>query len=236
MNRVIPTGGSCNRKHNSSIWPAYPSRQASSDSENEPPLVSCHHSEIFNWLTTVVKSAVKSGVVDRNSFAHVSVDSTVMEKNIAHPTDSAMLEKLRGKLVAFMQEHDLTIRQTYSRQGPRTAQKVGRYAHDKQFKRMRRQLRKLRIWVGRLQRELERQLEQLSAEAREKADELINLAKRLIEQIKNTKTKNKLYSLHNRELIFAVSNRTQDRASAYPRFCINLKWWIWNCLGHCCRN
>lgn len=40
-------------------------------------------------LTTVVESAVKSSVVDRNSVAHVSIDSTVMEwiaarKNIAH--------------------------------------------------------------------------------------------------------------------------------------------------------
>jgi IS5 family transposase len=112
------------------------------------------------WLlTTVVDSAVNSGVVDRSSFAHVSVDSTVMEKNIAYPTDSALLEKLRGKLVAFMQANNLSIRQTYSRQGPRTAQQIGRYAHAKQFKRMRRCLRQLRTWVGRLQRELERQLD-----------------------------------------------------------------------------
>jgi IS5 family transposase len=164
------------------------------------------------WLlTTVVDSAVNSGVVDRSSFAHVSVDSTVMEKNIAYPTDSALLEKLRGKLVAFMQANNLSIRQTYSRQGPRTAQQIGRYAHAKQFKRMRRCLRQLRTWVGRLQRELERQLDQLSAEAAEEAEELINLAKRLIEQTKNTKTKFKLYSLHEQEVDCISKGKARKR-------------------------
>lgn len=58
----------------------------------------------MEWLlTTVVESAADSGVVERSSFAHVSVDSTVMEKNITFPTDSALLDKLRAKLVAFMQ-------------------------------------------------------------------------------------------------------------------------------------
>lgn len=168
--------------------------------------------EGMEWLlTTVVNSAVNSGVIDRSSFAHVSVDSTVMEKNIAHPTDSALLEKLRGKLVAFMQEHELDIRQTYSRQGPRTAQQIGRYAHAKQFKRMRRCLRQLRTWVGRLQRELERQLDQLPEEAKHQADELINLSKRLIEQAKNTKTKNKLYSLHEQEVDCISKGKARKR-------------------------
>jgi len=61
---------------------------------------------------------------------------------------------------------------------------------------MRRCLRKLRTWVGRLQRELERQIDQLSSDAKSEAQELIVLAKRLIKQSKDPKTKNKLYSLH----------------------------------------
>ena len=170
--------------------------------------------EGLEWLlTTVVESAVDSGVVERSSFAHVSVDSTVMEKNIAHPTDSALLEKLRGKLVAFMQQHGLSLRQTYSRQGPRMAQQIGRYAHAKQFKRMRRCLRKLTTWVGRLQRELGRQLDQLPTKAKEKekAEELIQLAKRVIEQSKNPKTKNKLYSLHEQEVDCISKGKARKR-------------------------
>jgi IS5 family transposase len=153
--------------------------------------------EGLEWLlTTVVESATRSGVVERSSFAHLSADSTVMEKHIAHPTDSALLEKMRAKLVAFMREHGLSIRQSYARQGPRLAQQIGRHAHARQFKRMRRLLRKQRTWVGRLKRELERQRDALSPAAREQADELLILAQRLLDQVKDPHTKNKLYSLH----------------------------------------
>ena len=54
--------------------------------------------EGMEWLlTTVVESAVSSGVVKRQRFAHVCVDSTVMEKPIAFPTDGALLEKTQAK-------------------------------------------------------------------------------------------------------------------------------------------
>ncbi len=111
-------------------------------------------------LTAVLESAVKCGAVDAQNLAHVCVDSTVMEKNIGYPADSGLLEKLRKKMVAFIKkQEELTIRQSYSRTGPRLAQQVGRYAHAKQFKRMRKALKKQSNWVGRLQRELERQLD-----------------------------------------------------------------------------
>jgi IS5 family transposase len=103
---------------------------------------------------------------------------------------------MRDKLVAFMRAHELSIRQSYARQGPRLAQQIGRHAHARQFKRMRRLLRTQRTWVGRLKRELERQLDPLSPAARAQADELLRLAQRLLDQIRDPKTKNKLYSLH----------------------------------------
>lgn len=49
--------------------------------------------EGMEWLlTTVIESAVGTGIVERKNLAHLCVDSTVMEKNIAHPTDSALLD------------------------------------------------------------------------------------------------------------------------------------------------
>ena len=70
------------------------------------------------------------------------------------------------------------------------------FAHAKQFKRMRKALREERTWVGRSQRELQRQLDQIPQVMMEKARELINLANRLLEQTRNARMKNKLYSLH----------------------------------------
>ena len=47
---------------------------------------------------------------------------------------------------------------TYAREAPRLAQKMGRYAHAKQYKRRRGTLKQLSTRVGQVMRELERQL------------------------------------------------------------------------------
>ena len=113
----------------------------------------------MEWLlTSVLESALSGGALKRESLSHLSVDSTLMEKRIAHPTDSALLEKMRCKLVALLREHALGLRRSYSREGPRLAQQIGRFAHARQFKRMRRALNRQRTWVGRLMRELQRHL------------------------------------------------------------------------------
>lgn len=168
--------------------------------------------EGMEWLlTTVLDSALNSGALKRESLAHLSVDSTVMEKNIAHPTDSALLEKMRAKLVALMRANELGVRRSYSREGPRLAQRIGRLAHAKQFKRMRRSLKRQRTWVGRLVRELQRQIDQLTDAARSQARVLIAHAKRLLEQGKNPKAKNKLYSLHEPEVDCISKGKARKR-------------------------
>ena len=96
----------------------------------------------------VLNTALKLGVVEAKNLAHVCVDSTVMEKHIAYPTDSNLLLKVLQKMVQFMQDNQLNVRQTYAREAPRLAQKIGRYAHAKQFKRMRSALKKLSTRVG----------------------------------------------------------------------------------------
>ena len=59
---------------------------------------------------------------------------------------------------------------------------------------MKRALAKQRTWLGRLQRELERQLDCLSEDSLSQARLLIDQAKQLIAQSKDPK--NKLYALH----------------------------------------
>jgi len=103
---------------------------------------------------------------------------------------------MRCKLVDFMHGHDLPIRQSYARRGPRLAQQIGRHTHVRQFKRRRRLLRKQRTYVGRPQRELERPLESLASRDHNQGEEFITLARRLIDQGKNSQTKNALYSLY----------------------------------------
>ncbi len=63
-----------------------------------------------------------------------------MEKNIAHPTDSRLYEKARRQLVALAAEVGIELRQSYNRLAPRLAMQVGRNAHARQFRRMRKAL------------------------------------------------------------------------------------------------
>lgn len=153
--------------------------------------------EGLEWLlSSILDSAVNMQAVKNEHLAHVCVDSTVMEKAIAFPTDSALLLKLLGKMIAFMKEHRLSIRQSYARNAPRLAQKIGRYAHAKQYKRMRRSLKKLLTLTGRVQRELKRQLRTLNTGTQQHAQELVEQFEQLRRQITDPKCKNKLYALH----------------------------------------
>ncbi|CAD6560401.1 IS5 family transposase ISButh4 [Paraburkholderia kirstenboschensis] len=124
----------------------------------------------------------------------VIVDTTVMQKAIAHPTDSRLLERCREHLAKAAARHGPKLRQNYNREAPRLALQIGRYAHAKQFKRMRKALRTLRSRVGRVMRDVERQAAQVGDSGHEALLELIARTKRILSQ--KPKDKNKLYALH----------------------------------------
>lgn len=145
-------------------------------------------------LAETIEAAKRAGVIKGSSAKRVIVDTTVMEKAIAHPTDSQLLERCRQHLVKVAARHGLALRQNYNREAPRLAGQIGRYAHAKQFRRMKKSLRTLRSRVGRVMRDVERQLDQVSESARAALDELISRTKRILTQ--KPKDSNKLYALH----------------------------------------
>ena len=145
-------------------------------------------------LAQTIKAAKRAAVIKDASAKKVIVDTTVMEKAIAHPTDSMLLERSREHLVKAAQECGLTLRQNYNREAPRLAMQIGRYAHARQFKRMKSVLRTLRTRVGRVHRDVERQLDKVPEHARAKLKELLSRTKRILAQ--KPKDKNKLYALH----------------------------------------
>lgn len=145
-------------------------------------------------LKATIESAEKSQMVAQKDFKKVIVDSTVQEKNIRFPTDSALLEKARQQLIDLCKEHALVLRQNYNREAPGLAIKVSRYAHAKQFKRMKKALKMLRTRVGRVVRDIERNLAQHSECVAHAFQEKLSQAKQLLKQTQ--KSKNKLYSLH----------------------------------------
>ena len=142
-----------------------------------------------------IEAAKKGRVIKERSLERVIVDSTVMEKAVAFPTDSRLLERGRQHLVKLADLLGMKLRQNYNRQAPRMAVQVARYAHAKQFKRMQAELKRLRTVVGRVWRDIERQMAGVTDERLQgRASSILSRVKRLLEQKRGDK--NKLYSMH----------------------------------------
>lgn len=144
-------------------------------------------------LAGSIQAGLKSGTVKTRDFKRVTVDTTVQEKAVTFPTDSKLLNRSRERLVKLCQRNAIKLRQTYARKGPQAALKASRYAHARQMKHLRRQVRTLRTYLGRVVRDIERQIADDPTHQLVFAEELA-MAKRLLAQEKHSK--GKLYSLH----------------------------------------
>jgi transposase, IS5 family len=151
--------------------------------------------EGLQWLLAqTICAAASAKVIRQQSLNKVIVDSTVQEKAIAYPTDSKLLNRGREHLVKLVADAGLTLRQNYNREAPKLAVKIARYAHAKQYKRMRSHLKKLKTLVGRVWRDVSRQLAKVPAHLKPKVADLLHKVERLLKQ--QPKDSHKLYSLH----------------------------------------
>ena len=90
------------------------------------------------WLLTqTIEAGRKSGVLKDKDCRRVNVDTTVQEKAVAFPTDSKLLDDARCLLVKLAKRHGIRLRQNYNRVAKRYRLKIARYAHAKQYRRMR---------------------------------------------------------------------------------------------------
>jgi IS5 family transposase len=145
-------------------------------------------------LATTIAAAVQMKAVTPLEFERVIVDTTVQEKAIAYPTDSRLLEVARARLVQLAQRAGLTLKQTYEREGKSLRRRAGGYAHAKQFKRLRRVLKRQRTVLGRLLRDIERKLTGATRERQAQLRVWLERAWRICRQ--RPKDNGKLYALH----------------------------------------
>ena len=147
-------------------------------------------------LKATIETAVTTKAVRPNEFERVIVDSTVQEKAIAHPVDSRLLEIARAKLVQTAKAAGIALKQTFAKEGKELRRKAGGYAHAKQFKRLRRVVKRQRTVLGIVLREIQRKLGTASgsALALTRLHTLMARAERIRTQ--RPKDKNKLYALH----------------------------------------
>jgi IS5 family transposase len=141
-------------------------------------------------LEESIKTGLKAGFIKKIELKRVNVDTTVQEKDIRYPTDSRLYHRMLEKLVSQAKNEGINLRQTYERVSVKALHKQSSYARANQFKRARKQCKKLKTYLGRVIRDIDRKKSGSSPDL----EELLVLGKRILEQKKNDK--NKLYSIH----------------------------------------
>ena len=109
-------------------------------------------------LAESLRVAHEAGALRTRDLKRVTVDTTVQPKAITFPTDAKLLHAAIKGLNRLARRHRVQLRQSYLRIAKRAAMMAGRYAHAKQFNRHRRQLRLLRTRLGRIIRDIRRNI------------------------------------------------------------------------------
>ncbi len=141
-------------------------------------------------LKETVETAKRGKLITRGDAGRVNVDTTVQEKAIAFPTDGRLYYKMLRALVRAAKQRGIELRQSYERVGKKALARQGRYRHARQMKRAQRETKKLKTYLGRVSRDIQRK----AATPDEALQKQLELAQRLLKQQRHDK--GKLYSIH----------------------------------------
>jgi IS5 family transposase len=134
--------------------------------------------------------ATRTDAMKPSDLARVVIDTTVQPKAVMFPTDAKLLNRAPERLVGL----GVSLGQSYARVGKLALIKHQRYAHAHQFKRANRSLRKLKTYLGRVIRDIERRIVG-NEDLREAFVRPLFLARRVLEQERRQRGR-KVYSLH----------------------------------------
>jgi IS5 family transposase len=156
-------------------------------------------------LKESLAAAQREAVLTPMEIKRVNVDTTVQEKAIAFPTDARLYHKARRALVRVARCCNFKLRQSYVRLGKRALVNQGRYGAARQLKRARRETRKLRIYLGRVLRNVERGQLKLAA----KQEQVVSVARRILTQQRTDH--GKVYSVHAPEVECITKGKVPKR-------------------------
>jgi IS5 family transposase len=160
-------------------------------------------------LAETIRAGLRGGLIKPAELERVNVDTTVQEKNVRFPTDSRLLDRSRERLVKRARSKGLVLRQTFARVGKRALRQQSAYAAARQLKRARRGERKLRAYLGRVVRDIERKCnDKYHGITGELALEL-EKARRLLKQQRSDS--HKLYSLHEPQVECIAKGKAHKR-------------------------
>jgi len=138
--------------------------------------------------------ATRTEAMKPSDLSRVVIDTTVQPKAVMFPTDAKLLNRARERLVRLAKKLGINLRQSYRRVGKLALIKHQRYAHAHQFKRANRSLRKLKTYLGRVIRDIERRIAGNEG-LQETLLRPLSLARRVLEQQRRQRGR-KVYSLH----------------------------------------
>jgi IS5 family transposase len=156
-------------------------------------------------LQETLEAAQRMQALKPAEIKRVNVDTTVQEKAIAFPTDARLYHKARRGLVRLARQLNFRLRQSYERVGKKALARQGRYGAAQQLKRARRETKKLRVYLGRVLRNLERYCGPL----RERQAQLLITARRILEQ--QREDRGKVYSLQAPEVECIAKGKAHKR-------------------------
>lgn len=162
-------------------------------------------SGVEKLLEQVIETAKHGKHLKRSHLNKVNVDTTVQEKAIAFPTDARLYYQMREALVRAAKGRNIQLRQNYSRVAKRALSKQGHYAHAKQYRRARKETKKLKTMLGRVYRDILRKIN----EPDDALAKLLKTAEKLLLQEKNDS--NKLYSVHAPEVECIAKGKVHKR-------------------------
>lgn len=177
----------------------------------------CHPTSLVKWrqkvgvdgveklLKQVLHSATEQQALKPSDIERVNVDTTVQEKAIAFPTDARLYDKARRALVRVARKHQVNLRQSYVRLGKHALFWQSRYAVARQGNRAKAQTRRLRTYLGRVIRDIERKVSEIP----QRLQALLTIAKRIHQQ--QPKDTGKLYSVHASEVECIAKGKVHQR-------------------------
>ena len=141
-------------------------------------------------LKETILAGLKTKAVKPHQLKRVNVDTTVQEKEVRFPTDARLYDRARQRLVNCAKKRCINLRQNYNRKSKHLLCQQSRYAHAKQMKRAQRCTRKLKTYLGRVIRDIERAWPHPDDELKS----LLETAARIFHQQRHDKKK--IYSVH----------------------------------------
>jgi IS5 family transposase len=150
-----------------------------------------------------------TGVIAPESLKVAVIDTTVMPKAVAYPSDARLAGRCHRQLVDLAKDEGIKFQQTFAKHQPGLLWQIGRYAHARQFKRMHRGLRQLHRNLATICHAIidQRSIKQRSDSLNHK----LHQALRLLNQYGDKTVKPRLYSLHEPAVVCIAKGKARTR-------------------------